>query len=113
MVFPNLGQRIREERLKAHVTQEQLAERVGLNNSYISQVERGIKNPSLEAVVAIANALQITVDHLLSDIVSLKKTDGLLDELVQVSQALDPDDLRYFVSITRMFVEHQAKKNCR
>ncbi|MDI6880981.1 MAG: helix-turn-helix transcriptional regulator, partial [Desulfitobacteriaceae bacterium] len=51
MVFKHLGQRIREERTKYRLTQEQLAEAAEINESYIGQVERGEKNPSLETVV--------------------------------------------------------------
>lgn len=48
MVFKHLGQRIREERTKYRLTQEQLAEAAEINESYIGQVEWGEKNPSLE-----------------------------------------------------------------
>jgi len=80
MVFKYLGQRIREERTKYRLTQEQLAEAAQVNESYIGQVERGEKNPSLETVVNIANSLGVTVDYLLQEEVHVEP-----DSLIRVS----------------------------
>jgi len=62
-----LGKRIREERRKLDLTQEQLAEDVNVSYPHIGQVERGESGISLEALIAISNRLGVTVDYLLSD----------------------------------------------
>lgn len=41
MDYKALGRRIREERLKRNLTQEQLAEAIEISNSYMGQIERG------------------------------------------------------------------------
>ncbi|MBQ4326972.1 MAG: helix-turn-helix transcriptional regulator, partial [Clostridia bacterium] len=48
MDYTALGKRIREERLKLNLTQEQLAEDVDLSTAYIGQIERGERRVSLE-----------------------------------------------------------------
>ena len=48
---------LREARVRAHLTQEQLAFKAGIHPTYLSQVERGLKSPSLEVVGALARAL--------------------------------------------------------
>jgi transcriptional regulator with XRE-family HTH domain len=51
------GQVVREARAKAGISQEKLAFLAGVHPTYVSQVERGLKSPSLDVVSAIAKAL--------------------------------------------------------
>jgi len=67
MDYKALGKRIREERRKRDLTQEQLADNVNVTYSYIGQVERGERGISLETLINISNRLGVTVDYLLSD----------------------------------------------
>lgn len=53
-----IGNRIRQLRLKKGFSQEKLAELSDLNTSYIGQIERGEKNPSVDTVHSIALALE-------------------------------------------------------
>ncbi|MHB8132561.1 MAG: helix-turn-helix domain-containing protein [Mobilitalea sp.] len=110
MVLHNLGNRIREERIRAKLTQEKLAEAVGCNESYIGQIERGMKNPSLEVIVNIANALGCTVDHLLAESFKIDQIDGLVDEALSLLKDRDPEDVRFIITITRLFLDLLDKK---
>lgn len=56
------GQIIEEARKKAGLTQEQLAERIGTNKSYISRVETGRTEPRMGTFYRIAAALGLTVE---------------------------------------------------
>ncbi|MDI6915972.1 MAG: helix-turn-helix transcriptional regulator [Desulfitobacteriaceae bacterium] len=107
MVFKHLGQRIREERTKYRLTQEQLAEAAEINESYIGQVERGEKNPSLETVVSIANSLGVTVDFLLQEEVNVEPN-NLINELISIAKDKDPDELRLMLNICRMISEYSS-----
>ena len=78
-----LGKRIREERLKLHLTQESLAEDVNLTTAYIGQVERGERNITLENLVKVSNRLGVSIDYLLSDSLFVK-TDTFLTNLSQL-----------------------------
>lgn len=53
--------RLREER---QLSQEQLAERAELDPTYISGIERGIRNPSVLSIVRVAKALKIDASGL-------------------------------------------------
>ena len=55
------GQIIEEARKKANLTQEQLAERIGTNKSYISRVETGRTEPRVSTFYRIASALGMRV----------------------------------------------------
>lgn len=56
---------LREARQEKGLSQEELADRAGLHRTYISQVERGLKSPSLRSLEQIANALGVTPSILL------------------------------------------------
>ena len=62
------GQRLREQRLKHHLTLEQVAEKADLSANYIGMVERGEKIPSLESFISIVNALGVSADMVLHDV---------------------------------------------
>ncbi|WP_347240197.1 helix-turn-helix transcriptional regulator [Thermus sp.] len=59
--FEDLGRRLASFRRARNFTQEDLAELAGLDRSYVSQLERGLANPSLEVLLRIAQALEIDV----------------------------------------------------
>jgi transcriptional regulator with XRE-family HTH domain len=59
-----LGQRIRELREAKSLTQERLGEKAELEQAYLSDVERGIRNPSVLVVGRVAGALQISLSEL-------------------------------------------------
>jgi transcriptional regulator with XRE-family HTH domain len=67
MDYDALGKRIRDERRKQNLTQEQLAKKVNVTYSYIGQVERGKRGVTLELLIGISNALGVTVDYLLAN----------------------------------------------
>lgn len=64
-----VGRRIKEAREKRHLTQEELAARIDISPTHVSVIERGTKIPRLDTFVAIANALEVSGDALLLDVV--------------------------------------------
>lgn len=52
-----LGQRVRTLRMEAGLSQESFAEKCGLDRTYISGIERGTRNPTLEVLYILAAAL--------------------------------------------------------
>ena len=61
-----IGKHIKEARKKRKLTQEKLSEIIDKSPSYISYIETGKKQLSLETLVDIANALKVNADRLLS-----------------------------------------------
>lgn len=58
------GQRVKQLRLQAGMSQEAFADKCGLDRTYISGIERGVRNPTLEVINVIANGLKIELDVL-------------------------------------------------
>ena len=60
------GDRVRELRREAGLSQEELAGRAGVHRTYLGGIERGERNPSLKNIAAIAVALGVTLPELFS-----------------------------------------------
>jgi transcriptional regulator with XRE-family HTH domain len=68
------GERLRELRIARNLTQDELAERCGSNRPFISNLERGVKVPSLTMVLRLAEALDCRVYDLVDVFDQLRHT---------------------------------------
>lgn len=92
MDYVLLGQRIRAARLSAGMSQEQLAEMVGLTSQHISHTEVASTKVSLPSLVKIANALNTSVDKLLFDSIHDSKP-HLMNDVQTVFSDCDSDEV--------------------
>ena len=92
MDYVLLGQKIRAARMSAGLSQEQLAEMVGLTSQHISHTEVASTKISLPALIKIANALHTSVDRLLSDSIHDSKA-YLMDDVEMIFSDCDPDEI--------------------
>ena len=60
-----LGAFIREQRNAAHLSLRALADKAGVSNPYLSQIERGLHEPSVRVLTSIASALNVSAETLL------------------------------------------------
>ena len=67
-IAKHIGNRIRNYRMQLGYSQERLAEISGCHPTYIGQVERGEKNPTLESIEKIASALKISMSKLFENL---------------------------------------------
>ena len=74
-----IGKRIKECRLSLKLTQETLSEAAGIGIQHMSKIENGNTKPSLPCLIALANALNTTVDRFLMDNINASKQDVLKD----------------------------------
>jgi transcriptional regulator with XRE-family HTH domain len=72
-----LGSFIREHRTRANLSLRQLAELTHLSNPYLSQIERGLHQPSVRVLKAISDALNVSAETLLTQA-------GLIDAITGV-----------------------------
>lgn len=83
--FTLIGAKIRERRLNKGITQETIANILDVNPSHISNIERGRANPSLTALIKIANILECSVDYFISNEYTYNKemdNDYSLDNII-------------------------------
>lgn len=65
--FESIGKKIREQRISKGLTQDYIANMADVNTSHISNIENNRVKVSLTTLVQICNALDITVDYILTD----------------------------------------------
>ena len=63
--YADFGQRVRSSRRALGLTQEELAEKVGISASFMGHIERGTRVASLETLIALCNVLQVSPQTLL------------------------------------------------
>lgn len=67
----SIGSRIKDARNKRGMTQDALAAKVGITQNYLGSIERGDKLPKLATFIKLANALQVSSDDLLMDVLDV------------------------------------------
>jgi transcriptional regulator with XRE-family HTH domain len=60
-----IGKELRAARLTAGMTQETLASKAKLDRSYVSQLERGLKSPTLDTLMRLCKALGVSAAELI------------------------------------------------
>lgn len=71
--FKAIGKRIKIARINQNMTQESVAERIGITPQHVSNIETGNSSVSLTTLVAIANLLKVSADEILCDTILIAK----------------------------------------
>lgn len=105
MNFDSIGQNIRKYRNTKKLRQEDLAEKTDLSVTYIGMIERGEKIPSLETFISIVNALGVSADMILADVIENGYTvkNSLLDEKFE---KLTKEDREKIYAVIDTMVKH-------
>ena len=107
MELESIGRNIRKFRLMRKLRQEDLAEITGLSTNYIGAVERGEKIPSLETFIDILNALSISADMVLFDVLQegyQVKASTLSDQL----KTLSAKDQKRIFDVIETLIKHSG-----
>jgi transcriptional regulator with XRE-family HTH domain len=88
-----LGSFIRDQRKNAEMSLRELADKANISNPYLSQVERGLHEPSVRVLSSIAGALNLSAETLL-------RSAGLLDEAADGPQPETADAIARDPSLT-------------
>lgn len=67
------GRAVKEFRRKAELSQEELADKANLDRTYISLIERGQRSPTVRAVIAICDALDLPTATLFNRLDELRR----------------------------------------
>lgn len=105
-----LGQLIRAQRQQAELTLRDLAARTNVSNPYLSQIERGLHEPSVRVLKAIATALNLSAESLLQQAGLLEGDDveppppPTVEEAVRQDQRLSKDQKAALLKVYESFV---------
>jgi transcriptional regulator with XRE-family HTH domain len=100
----DLGAFIREQRRAAKLSLRTLADRAGVSNPYLSQIERGLRRPSADILQRVAEALRISAESLYVQAGMLEERRGRLDEHIRAASELTESQKRSLLEIYQAFV---------
>jgi len=106
-----IGMRIRECRSKMNLTQEVLAEKADVTPHHISSIENNRTQLSLPCLVAIANALDTTADHLLMDNVKAESMPHLVGEAKLILEGCTPEEIYLISEVAKALKKGFRTKN--
>lgn len=105
MNYDSIGKNIRTYRIKRKLRQEDLAEITDLSVTYIGMVERGEKIPALETFIKILNALEVSADIILADVLKVGyEIKGSL--LTEQLSALSTTDREKVFDVIETLIKH-------
>lgn len=110
MDYYEIGQRIRRYRKACALSQEQLAEKVGISATHMSHIETGNTKLSLQVFVDIADALSVPTDKLLHDRPQIDRT-AMRQELLETLDSCSGRDMCVLVDVINAFKSALDKYN--
>lgn len=101
MDFKEIGKRIKNRRLELKLTQEELAELVGVSDTYIGAIERTTSKFSIETFVKIAQALRLNSDYLLYGTTA----ENIDNRFAEIIKEIPEDKQELFINLCEAIAE--------
>ena len=98
-----IGLRIKELRKSKGLSQEELAERAETSPNYLSRMERGTENPTLDMLIKLANALEVEMWEMFDFGHEVSRKE-LREDMGRFLKELDEEKLRMAVKLLRAVV---------
>ena len=102
-----LGAFIRERRIQANLSLRQLAELTSLSNPYLSQIERGLHQPSVRVLKAISDALNLSAETLLTQAGLIDAMTGEAGAVTSMAERAPVPDTEQAIRADRRLSEDQ------
>lgn len=107
MIDKRIGKRIKERREQLGMTQEQLAEKLGLATNYISTIERGASFPRCEKLILLLNGLETSADAIFCDVLD-HSTSSRASALSEKIESLTPDAQRRILDMVELMIRQET-----
>lgn len=101
--YISIGEKIKKARISAKLSQEKLAGSCGISLSFLGHIERGSRKMSLETLVSIANALNLSCDYLLMD--ELTENDTVIQTIANTAKKHGSFQYKRFLIIIKALAE--------
>lgn len=102
-----IGQRIQKYRKQKKLTQEQLAEKIGLSPNHLSRIEAGKHNPYFENIMLAAKELDVPIDAFLEDV-----EDNQINTFLQIIKSDISIMNKNQLTMLKRFIELLKDFNC-
>ena len=101
----SLGSKIKEARANKGFTQQELSRAADINEMYLSEIERGVKMPSMNVFIKLIVALDISADYILRDVMPSGK-EFVYDELTHKLEGLTPQQRKTAADILDAYIKN-------
>jgi len=99
----SLAENIKKIRKKKGWSQKELGEMIGSHLSHINRIETGKQNPSLEVLIKLADALEVSIDGLVrgseEDFKEIRIEDKNMAERIKLLNTMDPEDRKAVIRV--------------
>ncbi|MEO8644026.1 helix-turn-helix transcriptional regulator [Pseudomonas sp.] len=102
-----VGRAIAKQRIRSGLTQEEVAERLGIGNEAVSRIERGVVVPNIERLMAFASIFDCEVADLLTEASS--RPDDQANRISRLLAQLDHEDRLMVVELIERLAERLKK----
>ena len=99
----SLGERVKKQRQKLNLTQEQLGEISDVTSAYIGQIERNERTPSLKRLKKIAKQINVSVEYL---VVGMKTSIEINEEIVAELQGMNENQKVLIAEMIRIIKKY-------
>lgn len=111
-IAKQLGQRIRELRNERHMSQDELSFKAGISPAHLGQIERALKNPTIDTVAKIASALDVPVSSLFTmDSVSISSQSATIEKINAQLQNMTEEDQKDILRVVRIFRSYRRRNH--
>ena len=105
-----VNERVRLYSVSSELSQAALAEKADLHTTYIGQIERGEKNPTIETLLKIANALDLSPELFFTHLSSGDETKSTAEECYQLLLGLSSQDQQHILEIIQHIIAVKYSK---
>ena len=102
-----LGKRIKEERIRIGLTQEQLAEYLDVSTTYVGFIERGERSVTLEKLALLAQCFHVTIDSLLQEPPTKNTPKSVDEQFFSLWESATLDEKKLILSIGDVVVNRK------
>lgn len=106
-----IGLRIKKLRKSRKITQDRLSELANISPQHLSQIESAKTKLSLPALINICNALDVTADKLLCDVLTADTSEEINSDIADVFRDCSPDEVYLMLSVAENLKYSMRVKN--
>ena len=99
-----IGARIQNIRKSKGLTQDRLAEDVNISPKYLSSIERGRENPTLNTIIQLSDSLDVELEEFF-DLIKLESPEISRKMIIDLLDKADPEQLKMFYKIVAVIIE--------
>lgn len=109
-ISKDVGRRIASRRRQKNIRQNQLAEKIGISNNHLCEIERGNHNPSIDLFVRICDALDATPDYFLLGNMHLHQVPKRVTEALELCHE---EDIQMIMAIIEHLISIRTQESDR